>query len=459
MSSVVDKKIALRRYFPAPFYKLAPVGGDGIEIILDAIGDQLNVAATEMANARAQFLLATAEGIYLQVHGVNVDILRPRGFNMTDARFRSLVEIVTNSPKNIEQIFERLIALFFGANAIPSGLVDVYSYRNHEIICEVDRNALIIASSRQLLGTTYWHRDPADPYTGTAQSSWSTTLAAPVAAGDSTATLASPAGVPAAGIAELGAAPLAKLFTRTGSVLTFASPVSSAFPAGTAVVGPSTPDDYPSGYSYYPAVKVDLTATATAGAVQALVGTFPADFPAQGVVYLGDPTGSSFEAKGFTKAVSPNRLIFDGTTSFNHLNGEEAVVPTMLRRIKTTLAQSIAPGALGAPGEISVANSADFPLVPQAVRIDNGGNVPENVPFYTRKVGDNTKIVVDPNYVFQKAHSPGERVNLLARQTEPAISGVDYSLFINDTDALRNAFFNILRRVKVTGCKLVFVLK
>lgn len=463
MVDVIDKRLALRRYFPRPFYKLDPTPGQGKgwEVVLDAIGDQLNTAATEVENARAQFLLATAEGIYLQVHGVNVDILRPRGFNMTDTRFRALVEIVTNSPKNIEQIFERLILLFFGPTAIATGLVDVYSVRNHEIICELDHNALVIASTRTLLGTTYIHRSHTNPFTGAGQTSWSTTLAAPVAAADTTATLTSAAGVPTDGIAELGSGPLVKGFaSRAGPVLQFLSPVGQAFAAGAVVRGPQTPDNYPSGYIYRREWVLDTSQTITAGATQVTIGAVPAGFPARGVVYLGDPLGAAFEAKGYTLASGPPRLVFDGPVAFNHIAGESAVTPTLLRKVKTTLAQSVAAGgSLGGPGELSVANSADFPLVPQAIRLDNGGNVPEDVPFISRKVGDNTKILIDPDYVFQNDHAPGERVNLLARQTAPRVSGLDYAFFINDTDALRNAFFNILRRVKVTGCKLVFIVK
>lgn len=461
MADVIDKKAALRRYFPRPFYKFAPVGGQGWEVVLDAVGDQLNTAADEVANARAQFLLATAEGIYLQVHGVNVDILRPRGFNMTDARFRSLVEIVSNSPKNVEQIFERLIALFFGPTAISSGLVDVYSYRNHEIICEIDHNALIIASTRSLLGTTYLHRDPSDAYTGDPQASWATTLAAPLAASDSTATLASAAGVPLEGIAEFGPAPIIKGFSRSGNVLTFLSPIGTAFASGAAVRGPETPDNYPNGYVYYRELNVDSVQTITASATQVNIGVVPEGFPNHGTIYLGDPAGSTFEAKGFTFVPgSPNKLVFDGPVAFNHINGENFVMPCFLRKVKTTLAQSVSAGStLGPSGELSVANSADFPLVRQAIRLDNGGNVPENIPFISRKIGDNTKVLIDPDYVFENDHAPGERVNLLARQTAPRVSGYDYAFFINDTDALRNAFFNILRRVKVTGCKLVFVVK
>lgn len=461
MPTVIDKKAALRRYFPTPFYKLAPVGGVGLEVLLDAFGDQLNTAADETANARAQFLLATAEGIYLQVHGVNVDILRPRGFNMTDDRFRQLVEIVTNSPKNVEQIFERLIALFFGPTAISTGLIDVYSYRNHEIICDVNHNALIIASTRMLLGTTFLHRDPANPYTGAPQASWASTLAAPVGPTDMTATLTSTTGVPTSGIGEFGSQPLIKGFERSGSVLTFAGPMGEAFAAGAAVTGPETPDNYPNGYVYNRELQVDLTQTITTGATQVNVGAVPELFPSEGVVYLGDPTGSAFEAKGYTLVLgTPNVLMFDGAVAFNHIAGEEATVPSLLRMIKTTLNQSVTAGtSLGPPGELTVVNSADFPLVPQAIRLDNGGNVPEIVPFLSRKVGDNTKVLIDPNYVFINSHVAGERVNLMARQTAPRISGFDYAFFLNDTDSLRNAFFNILRRVKVTGCKLVFVVK
>lgn len=456
MADVIDKKLSLRRYFPAPFYQLRD--GKGLAILLDAIGDELNNAGVQVDQARAQFLLATAAGPYLQRHGVNFDIAKPRGFNMTDARFRALIKTISNSPKNVEQIFERLLVILFSQASFDNGLVDVYSYRKNEIICEIDRNALITASSRILLGTTYIHRDPANAYTGLAQVSWNTTLAAPILAPDTTATLTSTVGVPAEGIAEIGTGPVIKGFVRSGSVLTFASRVGAAFPSGEAVRGPQTPDNYPSGYVFQGDQHVELVETIAAGATAVDVGTFPPDFAMSGVIYIGDPAGATFEAKAYVATTGPNRLTFEGTTAFNHVAGETAALPSIIRKVKTTLNQTVTAGStMGPSGELTVVNSADFPLVRQAIKIDNGGNAPEVVPFISRKVGDNTKVLIDPDYVFKLDHAIGERVNLMARQTAPRYTGFDYPFYLNDTDALLATIFSILRRVKVTGVKINFI--
>lgn len=466
MALVVDEKAALRRYFPPPFYQLRD--GKGLAILLDAIGGELNTAAAEMGNMRAQFLLSTASGQWLQIHGVNVDIVRPSGFNMTDDRFRQLIEIITNSPKNVDLIFRRLIALFFGPTAQATGLVDAYSYRNHEIILEIDRNALIIASSRTLLGTAFLHKSPTNPYTGNPQQIWTGTLIADAPAGSTSATFTTlPLGIPSYGVAELGSSPSdplyeQKLFVLSGSTMEFLSPTVQDHPASSNVQGPRTPDDYPNCYVYRPELAMSTIQTISAGASSVQVGAVPENLPTTGVVYLGDPTGTTFEAKGYTFSVilGVNTLTFQGTTAFPHVAGETAVLPDITRMIKTTLNQTISSGTnLGPSGEMVVANSADFPTQRAAIIIDNGGNHPEIVPFTSRKVGDNTKIIVDPSYTFSSSHSIGDRVNLMSRQTAPRTTGFDYAFFLNDTDALKNTFVNILRRVKVVGVKLVVVVK
>lgn len=450
MVDFVTKTDELKRYFPRPFYQLTP--GQGLSILLETYGEAFDQAAADLVDYRQQFLLSTAAAEYLQIHGVNVDLFRPRGYNMSDAKYRDMIKIVTNTSKNIEYIFERLIELFFGNTAISGGLVDCYSYRRNEIILEIKRNALIVASSRNLFGTSYVHRTHTGAFDGFGALTWATTLAAPATAGDLTVTLTSTTNVPLSGIALLGGTEI-KGFERVGAVLTFYSPIQTSYSSSSPVQGPEVPDDYPSGYLYYPQQLSEILGSFSAGAVSLILNDTYDNLPASGIVYIGDPLGTTFEAKGFTR--STDTLTLEGGTLYPHSSGEAVSIPNMVRKIRTTLAQNITIGQ--SFSEISVANSADFPLDnQQALRLQVSYANTEDTPFWSRKVGDNSKILIDPSYVFKQNHSSGEKVQLMARKTIPNKDGTDWAFFLNDTDALRLQFFNILRRVKATGVKIVF---
>jgi hypothetical protein len=453
MADFVTKTEELKRYFPSPFYQLKP--GKGLSIVLEAMGEVFDQATVDLQEYRKQFLLATATAQYLQVHGVNVDIFRPSGYNMSDNKYRELIKIVTNTSKNVEFIFERLIELFFGAGAISSGLVDCYSYRRNEIIIEIQRNALIIASNRNLYGTTYLHRTHTGAFDGFGALTWATTLAAPVSSGAMSVTLTSIVNVPTSGIIELGGGPTPEIkgFERIGPVLTFYSPVQNSYASGTSVQGPQVPDDYPSGYLYYPQQASEILGSFAAGVSSLTLNATYENLPSSGILYIGTPLSATFETKAYTR--STNTLTLEGMTMYPHSSGEPVSVPNMVRKIQTTLNQSITIGQ--SFSEITVVNSADFPLnSQQALRINVSNTNVEDTPFWSRKVGDNTKILIDPSYVFKQNHSPGEKVQLMAIKTTPNKDGTDWAFFLNDTDALRLQFFNILRRVKATGVKIVF---
>ncbi|MGZ3773046.1 MAG: hypothetical protein ACXVCY_04110 [Pseudobdellovibrionaceae bacterium] len=375
-----DKITELKRYFPEPFYKLRP--NQGLSIILEILGGQLNELMSQQREAADQLLLATAVGKYLIQHGLNYDVFKPRGYRMPDKTYREIIKVVSNSQKNIERIFERILSIYFGPDAINKGLCDVYSVRPNEIIVEIKENALIVASTRDLYGTTYLH-----------------------ATNEST-----------------------------------------------------MKDAYPSGYLYDREIKIDLVGSYTPSDSVINVGTTNLEkFPLSGTIYIGNPKGSNFEAKGFTRVSETSQTWqLDGPLNFYHSSGDAIVLPNINRKIRSVLNQTISVGSIA--NEISVQNSADFPLENGALKIDGSFLNEEIVPFVSRKVSDNTKIIIDPNYQFRFSHAPGAKVQLMARKTAPSGDGLNWPFYVNDTDALRTQFFNLLRRLKATGVKMVFEL-
>lgn len=453
----VDKIEELRRYFPKPFYNLKE--GQGLSILLEIQGEKMNDLMVQMKNAREQYLLATALGRYLDIHGVNRDVFRPRGYKMPDSTYRELIKIVTNSPKQIERIFERILYLYFGPTAIDDGLCDIYSYRPNEIVLQIQEQALIVASKRDLYGTTYIHRSE-QAYDGESTDLWNGTLPVNLPVGSTGFNLTSvPAGMPTEGFIHFGSstAPAeVKGYSRSGLVVTFLSKTKIAHLAGDAINGPSFPDDYPSGYVYDAEIRTDLVGSYLPGATVIQIGAFkPERLPLDGTIYIGRPSNSNFEAKGFTRAsLASTTLNLKGGLNFAHSSGDDIIPPNFHRSVRTTLDQSITAGA--SFPELTVVNGADFPLERGAIKLNLSFGNEEIVPFTARKLSDNTKLIIDPGYTFRFDHVVGEKVQLMARKTAPSNDGLNWPFYLNDTDALRAQFFNLMRRLKATGVKIVF---
>ena len=460
MADFVDRKIELGRYFPKPFYDLKP--GKGISIILEIMGGELNTLDTDTQAARAQYLLASAEAQYLVDHGVNRDVFKPSGYRMTDTVYRQLIEIVTNSSKNIEHIFERIIALYFGPDAIARGVADVYSVRPNQIIVDLKANALIVASSRDLYGTWFIHETDASGAVPVV--AWSGTLDSDANIGDMSVTFMSlPVGVPDYGIMVFGTSALPieqKIFKLSGSTLDFFSPLKLAHAAGTAVEGSQDPDDFHSGYVYDAQTKTQLVGAFSAGATSILVSA-SADiqkFPLEGVIYIGAPGAVDFEAKGFTRStLTSTTFVLMGGLENAHSSGEDIVQPNFFRNIRTTLSGSITAGS--SHSTIPVVNGADFPIKQGAICLANSFGNKELVPFRGRVIANNTILDIDPGYIFQFNHASTEKVQLMALKTTPSNYGLNWPAYVDDVEALRNQFFALMKRLKATGVKIVFELQ
>lgn len=457
MAEYVNKKTELYRYWPKPAYNLTP--GKGLTLILDIFGDQLDVLAVDVGNARDQFLLDTAEGYYLAELGKDLDVFKPKNFRMQDQVYRQLIEIITNSSKNIEYIFERLLKLFFGNNVFVNNLAKVYSYQKNLINIDIKKDALVVASSRDLYGTSYLHRNQAGHFDGWGTYSWTASLPALLPAGSLSITLPTlPTGIPEEGFVEIGTYGASdyetKHFTLVGNSLNFIGPTYYDHPSASALRGPETPDDYPSDYLFDNAVTSVLGASYGIGATSLSLGAGYEDLPTEGTCYLGAVDASAFESIGFTRAA--NVLTLYGATVNSHVAGEGVVVPCFYRHFRALSQTSIAKGA--SLSILTVDNCADFPSLPfeGAVVFNRSFDNEEIVPFKGRIVGDNTQMLISSAYKFAFDHAVGEPVHLMALKSSVDRTGIDFAFYLNDTEGLRQQLFALLTRVKVVGCKIVF---
>jgi hypothetical protein len=453
MSDFSDAKAELKRYFPAPSFNTQD--GTNMAVLLDTFGEQLNMSANDVKNAKLQFQLASSVSIFLEIWGVNLDVFKPRGSRMTDPIYRKLIKIVANSKKNVELCFERLLLVFFGNRVFERGYADVYMVRPHEVVVRISRTAMIIASSRDLYGTTYIHRTNTEPYTGGSWTPWTSTILSAIPKNSSTMTMASvPAGCPLSGIMEVGDPSdeeyEIKGYTRVGAVVTFQSPTFFAFGAGKPLTGPLHPDDYPSGYLYDVKKEATTLGSFAPGVTSIPLGFIGEFFPNEGVAIIGDTSTSEYDVKAYV--MSGTTMILEGPTQYPHNSGEAVFVPILNRKIKTTLTAPIVAG--NSYATIPIFNGADFSPVNCGAKINLSRDNEEIIPCRGRSIGDNSIMNIDPDYVFKKDHAAGEPIQLMSLKSTVTITGEDWPFYLVDSDRLRDQFLSVLNRVKVTGFKL-----
>lgn len=452
MADYVDRKEELRRYFPAPNYTLTD--GEGLALLLDIIGEFLNELDENVRNGKAQFMLSSALGIYLERHGRNRDLYKPVGARMKDPAFRQLVEIVANTPKNTEYIFERVLGVFFGVKALERGYCDVYSIRRNEIIVRIAKTALIVAISRDLLGTTYLHTSE-EPYIGNVKDLFTGKILGDYPAATTVMVMDGiPAGMPLLGMIELGDPSTnvyeIKGYTRSANILTFFSPTYYVHDNLSPFQGPKYPNDYTSAYIFKNSTLSTNVGLIMPGDTDMTVIADAIKFGASGLVYIGEPGSDTFEAKAYTR--SGTTFTFEGVANFVHQSGELVAIPAMYRKEKTLLNANITVGS--SLSTLPVVNAADFPVTMAAIALNRGFDNEEIIPFGGRVIGDNTIMQVDSGYVFKQAHSIGETIHLMAVQTYVGSTGENFPFYVADSDNLKNQFLSILSRLKVAGYRL-----
>jgi hypothetical protein len=81
--------------------------------IVEAIGEADNDVADLVKAVREQFFISTAERPYLDTHGTNVGVIRPRVVGMDDSSFRQYIPVLSYQPKQVKLIIDQLLDIFF----------------------------------------------------------------------------------------------------------------------------------------------------------------------------------------------------------------------------------------------------------------------------------------------------------------------------------------------------------
>lgn len=106
---------------------------------------------------------------------------------------------------------------------------------------------------------------------------------------------------------------------------------------------------------------------------------------------------------------------------------------------------------------INLANAGNFPNVPGRFLLDFGRNNQEGPVLYTSRPNNST-LLIDASYQFQKDHDAGRKVNLIVPSPAlPRVTGDDYPVYITGTEEARVAAQDLVRKLLAAGVVIRFI--
>ncbi len=108
---------------------------------------------------------------------------------------------------------------------------------------------------------------------------------------------------------------------------------------------------------------------------------------------------------------------------------------------------------------LAVDNAANFPNQPGLLLLNFGRNDQEG-PIQYNSRPNNSTLLIDASYIFQKEHPVGTKVNYVANTpTIPRITGDDYAVFVTGTQEARAAAQELIKKILAAGVVVRFVIE
>lgn len=124
-------------------------------------------------------------------------------------------------------------------------------------------------------------------------------------------------------------------------------------------------------------------------------------------------------------------------------------------QVNSELYNSVAAGTISST--INLTNAANFPNKPGRFILDFGRNTQEGPIAYTSRPNNST-LLIDASYQFQKDHGAGRKVNLIQPVPSlPRLTGEDYPVFVTGTEEARVAAQDLIRKLLAAGVVIRFI--
>jgi hypothetical protein len=108
---------------------------------------------------------------------------------------------------------------------------------------------------------------------------------------------------------------------------------------------------------------------------------------------------------------------------------------------------------------LSLNNASSFPNQPGLLLLNFGRNDQEGPISYNSRPNNST-LLIDASYIFQKEHVIGTKVNYVANTpTIPRITGDDYAVYVTGTQEARNAAQELIKKLLAAGVVVRFIIE
>jgi hypothetical protein len=142
----------------------------------------------------------------------------------------------------------------------------------------------------------------------------------------------------------------------------------------------------------------------------------------------------------------PSAYIFDPTGQLFTVTG----------RVATTTVQ-IDEGTISPT--LALSDASLFPNQPGLFLI-NFGRADQEGPIQYNSRPNNSSLLIDASYIFQKAHPSGSLINLVVNTpTIPRLTGDDYPVYVTGTSEARQAAEGLIRKLIAAGVVIRFIIE
>ena len=108
---------------------------------------------------------------------------------------------------------------------------------------------------------------------------------------------------------------------------------------------------------------------------------------------------------------------------------------------------------------LAVDNAANFPNQPGLFLLNFGRSDQEGPISYNSRPNNST-LLIDASYIFQKKHPTATKVNFVANTpTIPRITGDDYAVYVTGTQEARTSAQDLIRKILAAGVVVRFVIE
>lgn len=470
----MDKKDKIKRSVPSYFN---PQYNVNWKALLEAHGEADNEIVEQIGQAKRQLFVETAEKTYLDSLGDNVGVYRPLELNLSDDKYRQLIEFLSFYPKQIRGLVYDVLDVFYDKTF---SRYDIQT-QNMAPFSLLDGNSLVFKTEGDttISVTRYLTADGETDGANTIrlENTYGLYVGQTVQVSDNNS--------------EVIAAQITNL---TNTVVTLNKPTSQFTLDQSAIVIFDTyqyvtfSSDQFADISQATASEVAEIINAVAdgataqvlssqtvlslrtdtlglkGSIQVLGGTannalnFPTSIQSQSLrVQISEINPNEIIIR-IPSTIPALRRVLKGSA---HLHSDssltdwkgsflyDSTVGYTVQRFKTTLNQNIVEGQVYT--QLSCIDTSNIPNE-RGLLIFNFGreNTEVLVPYLGRP--NNSTILLDPSYVFTESHSIGDQINkVLVGSTVPRSGGRDLPAYVVGIEEAREQVQEIVRSIIATG--------